>query len=160
MYGLKDALQTAQPRAPRGDFGGPLTIVYIAECKASQKANRPAAMLPILVVLFVVSYCLLTLLVFEQGQTIESQRSLIRAMLQDSTQLAALKGKLAQTESQRQHNQSSAPTDQKNSGQNTAAPQGSDKTAKQPGKPPRTMKQAPGKPQSDLEDVRRATRII
>ncbi len=117
-------------------------------------------MLPILVVLFVVSYCLLTLLVFEQGQTIESQRSLIRAMLQDSTQLAALKGKVAQAESQRQHNQAAAPADRKNSGQNTVAPQGSDKTAKQPGKPPRTMKQAPGKPPSDLEDVRRATRVI
>ena len=143
-----------------GRFGGPLSIVYSAECKATQKANRPAAMLPILVVLFVVSYCLLTLLVFEQGQTIESQRSLIRAMLQDSTQLAALKGKLAQAESQRQRNQASAPADQKNSGPNAVAPQGADKTAKQPGKPSRTMKQAPGKPQSDLEDVRRATRII
>ena len=67
-----------------------MSIVYSAECKASQKVNRSAAMLPILVVLFVVSYCLLTTLVFEQGQTIESQRTLIRAMLQDSTQLAAL----------------------------------------------------------------------
>ena len=145
-------------------MGATLSIVYSAECKASQKANRPAAMLPILVVLFVVSYCLLTTLVFEQGQTIESQRTLIRAMLQDSTQLAALKSKLAQNESQRAHNQASAPADQKNVGPNSgpiaAAPQGSDKTLKQHGKPPRTMKQAPGKPESDLEDVRRSTRII
>jgi len=121
-------------------------------------------MLPILVVLFVVSYCLLTTLVFEQGQTIESQRTLIRAMLQDSTQLAALKSKIAQNESQRAHNQASAPADQKNTSPNSgpiaAAPQGSDKALKQPGKPPRTMKQAPGKPESDLEDVRRSTRII
>jgi len=117
-------------------------------------------MLPILVVLFVVSYCLLTTLVFEQGKTIESQRTLIRAMLQDSTQLAALKSKLAQHESQRAQNQASAPAEQKNSGPIAAAPQGNDKTAKQPGKPPRTMKQAPGKPESDLEDVRRSTRII
>ena len=35
-------------------------------------------MLPLLVVLFIVSYGILTLLVFEQGQTIESQRSLLR----------------------------------------------------------------------------------
>lgn len=129
-------------------------------------------MLPILVVLFVVSYCLLTTLVFEQGQTIESQRTLIRAMLQDSTQLAALKSKVAQHEGQRTQNQASAPADQKNeqkndqknvspnSGPIASAPQGSDKTLKQPGKPPRTMKQAPGKPASDLEDVRRSTRII
>ena len=116
-------------------------------------------MLPILVVLFVVSYCLLTLLVFEQGQTIESQRSLIRAMLQDSTQLAALKSRLAQVENERQHNQGSAQTGQKNSA-SAADPQNSGKAAKQPAKPPRSLKQAPGKPQSDLEDVRRATRSI
>ncbi|MGA8299280.1 MAG: hypothetical protein WB817_07335, partial [Terriglobales bacterium] len=126
-----------------------MSVVYSAECKASQKLNRPAAMLPILVVLFVVSYCLLTLLVFEQGQTIESQRTLIRAMLQDSTQLAALKGKLAQLESERGHSQSSttpsaSTPEQKNSGPMAAAPQGSDKAAKQPGKPPKAMKQAPG----------------
>jgi hypothetical protein len=121
-------------------------------------------MLPILVVLFVVSYCLLTTLVFEQGQTIESQRTLIRAMLQDSTQLAALKSKLAQNQSQHAQGQASAPDDQKNISPNpgpiATAPQGSDKTTKQPGKPPRAMKQAPGKPESDLEDVRRSTRII
>jgi len=141
-----------------------LSIVYSAECKASQKANRPAAMLPILVVLFVVSYCLLTTLVFEQGQTIESQRTLIRAMLQDSTQLAALKNKLAQAESQRAHTPAAAPAEEKNASPNSApiaaAPQSSEKSTKQSTKPPRTMKQAPGKPASDLEDVRRSTRII
>lgn len=147
-------------------LGAILSIVYSAECKATQKANRSAAMLPILVVLFVVSYCLLTTLVFEQGQTIESQRTLIRAMLQDSTQLAALKSKLAQSQgqSQRAQGQASAPDDQKNVSPNpgpiAAAPQASDKAARQPGKPPRAMKQAPGKPESDLEDVRRSTRMI
>jgi hypothetical protein len=123
-------------------------------------------MLPILVVLFVVSYCLLTMLVFEQGQTIESQRSLIRAMLQDSSQLAALKGKLAA--GQLPHNQASGPADQradqKSADQNSAqknsatAPMISGKTKQ--AKPPRTMMQMPGKPESDLEDVRRSTRII
>jgi hypothetical protein len=154
-------------------LGAILSIVYSAECKASQKANRAAAMLPILVVLFVVSYCLLTTLVFEQGQTIESQRTLIRAMLQDSSQLAALKSKLAHEEGQRAHSQASAPSsapasapaEHQSSGPIAAAPQasplqGSDKTARQTGKPPRTMRQAPGKPESDLEDVRRATRLI
>lgn len=134
-----------------------MTIAYSAECKAAQKANRPAAMLPILVVLFVISYCLLTLLVFEQGQTIESQRTLIRAMLQDSNQLAALKMQIA--ESQRQHNQT-APSDKKNGAPAAAAPQSSDKPSKQGRKPSRALKQTPGKPQSDLEDIRRATHTI
>ncbi len=115
-------------------------------------------MLPILVVLFVVSYCLLTLLVFEQGQTIESQRSLIRSMMQDSTQLAALKNKLAEFEGQRAQNQPSASANEKNAPA-AAAPQAG-KSAKQPSKTEKSMRQAPGKPESDLEDVRRRTRII
>ena len=141
-----------------------MTIVYSAECKASQKATRPAAMLPILVVLFIFSYALLTMLVFEQGQTIESQRGLIREMLKDSTQLAALKGKLAKDENQRSHEKASAPAEQGNSGTAAAAPKGSDsnsdKDTKRPGKTTHSTKEAPGKPASDLEDVRRSTRLI
>src|SRR5580692_3865931 len=104
------------PERQGARWGATLSIVYSAECRASQKANRPAAMLPILVVLFVVSYCLLTMLVFEQGQTIESQRTLIRAMLQDSSQLAALKGKLAAGQFPR--NQASVSADQRNDQKN------------------------------------------
>jgi len=76
-----------------------LTVVYSAECKAIQKANRSSGMLPLLVVLFVLSYAILTLLVVEQGRTIESQRFLIREMVKDSSQLAELKGKMARDES-------------------------------------------------------------
>lgn len=137
-----------------------MTVVYSAECKASQKATRPVAMLPILVVLFVFSYALLTMLVFEQGQTIESQRGLIREMLKDSNQLATLKGKLAHDENQRSHEKLSAPADQKDSGSAAAAPKGSGKDAKRPGKPTHSTKEAPGKPTSDLEDVRRSTHVI
>src|ERR1700733_4221581 len=112
-------------------MGAILSIVYSAECRASQKANRPAAMLPILVVLFVVSYCLLTTLVFEQGKTIESQRTLIRALLHDRTQLAPLKSKLVLHQHQPKNIPAPAPPVQKNSGPIAAAPQSSDKTAKQ-----------------------------
>ncbi len=73
--------------------------------------------MPLLVILFIVSYGILTMLVFEQGQTIESQRSLIREMLKDSTQLAALKGKLARDDSKRPHDQASVQADQKDAGQ-------------------------------------------
>jgi hypothetical protein len=122
-------------------------------------------MLPILVVLFIFSYALLTMLVFEQGKTIESQRGLIREMLKDSTQLAALKGKLARdenqrTETQRSHDKISGPADQRNSGPGAVPPKGSDKDAKRHGKSAHSTKEAPGKPASDLEDVRRSTRVI
>jgi hypothetical protein len=111
-------------------------------------------MLPILVVLFIFSYVLLTMLVFEQGQTIESQRNLIREMLKDSNQLAALKGKLAREGAH------SGPADQKNPGSTAVPPKGSDKDAKPRGKSAHSTREAPGKPASDLEDVRRSTRVI
>ena len=158
------------PERIGASLGAILTVVYSAECKASQKAARPAAMLPILVVLFIFSYGLLTMLVFEQGQTIESQRGLIREMLKDSTQLAALKGKLAKDEFQRSHDKVSVQANQKSSAPAAAAPKASspaapdtkssDKDAKRRGKSAHSTQEAPGKPAADLEDVRRATRVI
>ena len=139
-------------------MGAPLSIVYSAECKAAQKTTQTAAMLPILVVLFIVSYGLLTMLVFEQGKTIESQRTLIRAMLQDSSQLAALKSKMAQVEPSQDPGKSAASGQDKNSSAMAAAP--APNKNQRAARPPQKMRQAPGKPQSDLEDVRRSTNII
>jgi hypothetical protein len=142
-----------------------LTVIFSAESIPPRTASRPAAILPLLVILFIVSYGILTMLVFEQGQTIESQRSLIREMLKDSTQLAALKGKLARDDSKRIHDKLSA-QDHKDADSSNAATgakssdKSSDKAAKQPGKSTHSMKVAPGKPAADLEDVRRATRVI
>jgi hypothetical protein len=53
-------------------------------------------LLPILTVLFLVSYGLLTMLVVEQSRTIDSQRGLIQDLFQDSIQLSTLKGKAVQ----------------------------------------------------------------
>lgn len=50
-------------------------------------------LLPVLVVLFIVSYGLLTMLVVEQARTIDSQRSLIGLLFDDSVQLAGLRSK-------------------------------------------------------------------
>src|SRR5277367_277722 len=102
------------------NLGATLTVVYSTESVAPRAGARPAAMLPLLVILFIVSYGILTMLVFEQGQTIESQRSLIREMLKDSTQLAALKGKLARDDSKRPRDQASVQTDPKDAGSNSA----------------------------------------
>jgi hypothetical protein len=48
---------------------------------------------PLLTVLFIASYGLMTLLIVEQGSAIQSQRNLIQVLLGDSRQLWALKGK-------------------------------------------------------------------
>jgi len=71
------------PRVPSLD-GKPILVP-----NPSPKTSRSA--LPILVVLFVVSYSLMTLLVFEQARTIENQRGLIHSLFQDSSQLSRLK---------------------------------------------------------------------
>lgn len=140
-----------------------MTIVYSAEC--TKATSRPTGVLPLLVILFIVSYGILTMLVFEQGQTIESQRGLIREMLKDSTQLAALKGKMALNDSSRPPDKPASPADSKNAENPTAVPKGLDgkgvdKDAKRPGRATRSLKSVPGKPEADLEDVRRSTRVI
>lgn len=53
-------------------------------------------LLPILVILFLVSYGIMSLLVVEQGRTIDAQRNLIRSLFSDSSQLSAMKGKVIQ----------------------------------------------------------------
>jgi len=122
--------------------------------------------MPLLVILFIVSYGILTMLVFEQGQTIESQRGLIREMLKDSTQLAAIKDKMAKDDVKRLHEKAPAQVnpqpDSKTPDSASAAvgPKTPDKKDSRSSKSARTMKQVPGKPASDLEDVRRATRVI
>ena len=135
-----------------------MSVVYSAECRAIQKADRSVGLLPILVVLFVFSYAILTALVFEQGRTIESQRGLIKEMLKDSTQLAELKGKLARDESLRAQQKSFGAPARQNP--RIADPKASSKDEKQTGKSAHSTRQAPKPPASDLEDVRRSTDVI
>jgi hypothetical protein len=177
-----------------GELGGNLTVIYSSgsssESAAPKTASRPTGILPLLVILFIVSYGILAMLVFEQGQTIESQRGLIREMLKDSTQLAALKGKLARDDGKRPHDQASMQVDPRgadasnpagnsttgaaagakalgqglnkglNQGSNQGSNPGLDKETKPQGKSARTTKVVPGKPAADLEDVRRFTGVI
>ena len=117
--------------------------------------------MPLLIILFIVSYGILTMLVFEQGQTIESQRTLIREMLKDSAQLATLKDKLARDEGKRAHDKA-APGDHQSAaaGGKTPDPKAADKDTKRSGKSAHATKEIPGKPAADLEDVRRSTFVI
>ena len=58
---------------------------------AATKHKRKLTALPLLVVLFVISYVLLTKLVIEQDKTIDSQRSLIHMLFKDNVYLSALR---------------------------------------------------------------------
>ncbi len=64
--------------------------------------------LPVLTVLFLISYGLMTMLIVEQGATIESQRALLRELYRDSEELSALRAK-AQQEKTVADSQSHAP---------------------------------------------------
>lgn len=61
---------------------------------ATSKSTR--SLLPVLTILFLVSYGLLTMLVVEQGRTIDSQRDLIHQLFGDSVQLSSIKGRAIQ----------------------------------------------------------------
>ncbi|HZR33423.1 MAG TPA: hypothetical protein VFA76_16375 [Terriglobales bacterium] len=62
-------------------------------------ARKPKrALLPLLTVLFVVAYGLMTMVIVEQGNTINSQGWLIRELFHDSQQLNSLKAQIGHQE--------------------------------------------------------------
>jgi hypothetical protein len=142
-----------------------LTVIYTAQTAVPQSKSR-GVLLPLLIILFLFSYGILTLLVVEQGHTIEAQRSLLREMLKDSTQLARLKDKLAREVAVESQNKPAAQTEQKQAVAGTSpiiapkTPNAPNKDAKRPSKSARIRKESPEKPAADLQDVRRSTRVI
>jgi hypothetical protein len=70
--------------------------VSVTDTSANPKKH---GWLPLLTVLFLISYSLMTGLIVEQGQTIESQRVLIRELFRDSTELSNLKSRQQQAQS-------------------------------------------------------------
>jgi hypothetical protein len=80
---------------------------------------KKRSLLPLLTVLFLLSYGLMTVLIVEQGSVIQTQRNLIKVLNRDSTELWAGKGKAigdqqsARAEAQAQEkNRNQAPTTQ------------------------------------------------
>jgi cytoskeletal protein RodZ len=75
-------------------FGNPV-ITTVSPIDAP-RPRKKLGWLPLLTVLFCLSYGLMTMLIVEQGATIESQRALIRELFRDSTELSASKMKAQQ----------------------------------------------------------------
>ena len=142
------------------------TIEFKEVSEAPATPHQKVGWLPLLTVLFLISYGLMTMLIVEQGQTIESQRALIRELFRDSTELSAVKMK-----AQEERNQTLA---QNPSSQNPSTQAPSVKTptqaptkqapSSQAGPQQRAQNQAkakpqlqmPSKPAADLADHRRA----
>lgn len=138
-----------------------MSVVYAVSSENASK-SRPT-LLPILIVLFIASYTILTMLVIEQGRTIEAQRGLLRDMLKDSAQLAQLKGKIMR-DSQPQAVAKPAPRKDTNDKAAAAAPSEpklpARSDAQKRSKAPHSMKDVPARPAQDLQDVRRSTSVI
>lgn len=117
--------------------------------------------LPLLTVLFLISYGLMTMLIVEQGATIESQRALIRELFRDSTELTAMKMKQAASvdpnapaKNQTQNPSTQIPSTQapgKQAPSSQVVPQGRAQNESQ-----KPQFQPPSRPASDLADQRRA----
>jgi len=138
--------------------------------------KKKRSLLPLLTVLFVFSYGLMTVLIVEQGSVIQSQRNLIKVLGRDSTELWAGRGKsigdqqMAQSHgqapsTQKQHS-AQTPSTQTPSTQipstktpsTQAVPQRRSQT--QAGKIAKPYTQVPPVPASDLSDRRRALTTI
>jgi hypothetical protein len=136
----------------------------------ASSAPKKHGWLPLLTVLFLISYGLMTMLIVEQGQTIESQRALIRELFRDSTELSAVRMKAAQDNAQSSPVKTQAPVAQNPSTQipstqhPSAQASGSQAPSSQAGAQHRAQNQSakqkpdfkmPSKPEPDLvDDVR------
>jgi hypothetical protein len=121
-----------------------------------QPKKKTISLLPALTVLFVISYGLMTMVIIEQGDTLNSQRWLINQLLADSTELTALKGKAIQqqnAEAQAQAKARSKTQSQAPSNQVPAPPQANENTNNN--KARKAAPQHPPKPASDATDARR-----
>ena len=126
--------------------------------------KKKRTLLPLLTVVFLASYGLMTMLIVEQGSVIQSQRNLIKILMRDSTELWGMRGKaLTDQQAARGKPLAQAPSVQAPSTQipsnqapsTQVAPQHSQSHLGRRAKP-----QLPPIPASDLVDQRRALRSI
>ncbi len=79
----------------RGRSGWRLTTLFGSTAVMPIAApKKKGSLMPLLIVVFLGSYGLMTMLIVEQGSTIQQQHNLIEVLLGDSTELWAMKGKI------------------------------------------------------------------
>ncbi|MGA8216594.1 MAG: hypothetical protein WB799_23610 [Candidatus Sulfotelmatobacter sp.] len=129
--------------------------------------KKKRTLLPLLTVVFLLSYGLMTMLIVEQGSVIQSQRNLIKILMRDSTELWGMRGKAmvdqqeARTKAQ---GHAQAPSVQTPSTQipSTQIPstQAPTQHSQSHTRIPKPQTHVPPIPASDLVDQRRALRTI
>lgn len=138
------------------------TAISHVEASTVSPAHKKHGWLPLLTVLFLLSYGLMTMLIVEQGSTIESQRTLIRDLFHDSTELSAVKNKAVidkNAANARRHGQAQVPANQ-SPNQDSSTQSASSQTPASQATQRRTAKKPqlamPSRPAADLADDRRA----
>jgi hypothetical protein len=126
--------------------------------------GKKRSLLPLLIVVFVISYALMTMLIIEQGAAIQSQSNLIKILMPESHELWSLKGKAiadkqaaiaqAQGQTKAQNPAAQAPANESVSPQTPEA-----RGKNHPGKMIKPQTQFPPIPASEL-DPRRMVRTI
>lgn len=141
------------------------TIAESSETQAIPATTRKKhGWLPLLTILFMISYGLMTMLIVEQGRTIDQQRALIRELFRDSTELSAMKMKAIQ-EARAQAAATQNPSSQLPSTQTPSTQAQTHQAPSSQAVPqqraqiqtkPKSQFQMPSRPASDLQDSRRA----
>lgn len=111
--------------------------VTVPQEQPKPKSKGKHSLLPVLIVLFLISYGLMALLAVEQDRTIASQRSLITSLFSDSVELSSLKGRFIRK--QQAQDQANARTRSQEHGSSAQAP-----SAQPPSNQARSTQDAPG----------------
>jgi hypothetical protein len=124
--------------------------------------KKKRSLLPLLTVLFIFSYGLMTMLIVEQGKTIQSQRNMIQVLMPESGQFWANKGKEidARQKALTQKNSQAASGQAQAQAPSVQAPSAQPMPQSRNGKVAKPQAQRPPAPASDLGDDRRMLRSI
>lgn len=131
--------------------------------------KKKRSLVPLLTVVFLLSYGLMTMLIVEQGSVIQSQRNLIKILMSDSAELWTMKGKAIvdqQTARAKAQGLTPAPSAQAPSSRTPLTQTPSTQAAPQlrsqvhTGRIGKAQPQHPPVPAADLIDQRRALRTI
>lgn len=150
---------------PEARLGDDLTISYgyTAVMPTATAKKKKRSLMPLLVVVFSISYALMTMLIVEQGSAIQSQHNLITVLMRDSRELWASKGKAIEDKQAQVRAHEQAPVVKEPARQapagNAAAPTAKHHTQSQ-AKAAKPDVGVPPAPAADLLDRRRSLTTI
>jgi cytoskeletal protein RodZ len=139
------------------------TTVTLPQALPEPRPKRKHSLLPLLIVLFLVSYGLMALLTVEQDRTIASQRALITSLFSDSTELSSLKGKIVNKKNAQAQAQAEAGTRSQAQTPSTQTPLTQDTpggTAQSSHNTGKLRKPVPPRPPLGIADIVDGRRIV